>query len=200
MQVPSQMLTRLNLATRAMHAGADALWVDLFSPGPSPEQYASALVVAYGFEAPVEAALGLTPGVGAVVPLRQRARTGLIVHDLLTLGYTASRIARLPQCCQIVPYRSIAEAVGWLYVVERATLLHDTIRRHLEIAMPWLHAFSYLRAYEGNTGLRWQELGQILDQVATDPDIEEQILAAARDAFATQRDWMAAEVSEAVRA
>lgn len=200
MQLPSQMLTRLNLATRALHPEADALWVELLSLGPRPDQYASTLVMAYGFEAPVEAALGLTRGVNAVVPLRQRARTGLIVQDLLTVGYTASRIARLPQCCQIVPYRSVAEALGWLYVVERATLLHDTVRRHLEVAIPSMQAFSYLRAYEGHAGQRWQELGQVLDHVATDPDIEQQILAAARDAFATQRDWMSTDGKDSVGA
>ena len=200
MQLPSQMLTRLNLATRALHPEADALWVELLSLGPTPAQYVSTLVVAYGFEAPVEAALGLTRGVNAVVPLRQRARTGLLVQDLLMLGYTASRIARLPQCCQIVPYRSVAEALGWLYVVERATLLHDTVRRHLEVAIPSVHAFSYLRAYEGHAGQRWQELGQVLDQAATNPDVEEQILAAARDAFGTQRDWMLSEGNQSAGA
>jgi heme oxygenase (biliverdin-IX-beta and delta-forming) len=188
-QVPSRMLTRLNLATRVLHPEADALWVELLSPAPTVEKYGAALVTAYGFEAPVEAALSLTPGVNTAVPLRPRARTGLLVQDLLTLGFTASWIARLPLCCQIVPYRSTVEALGWLYVVERATLLHDTVRRHLEMAQPSLRAFSYLSAYDGHTGQRWVELGQALDHVAISEDIEEQIVAAARDAFAAQRDW-----------
>jgi len=194
------MLTRLNLETRALHPEADALWVELLSHGTTLDVYRSTLVAAYGFEAPVEAALSVTPGVSAVVPLRPRARTGFLVQDLLTLGYTASWIARLPMCCQIVPYRSVAEALGWLYVVERATLLHETVRRHLEVTQPSLRALSYLRAYDGHTGQRWQELGQVLDRVATSDETAEQIVAAARDAFATQRAWIANEAPVAMDA
>jgi heme oxygenase len=184
------MLTRLNLETRSLHPEADALWVELLSLEPSPEDYCRTLVTAYGFEAPVEAALALTRGVASVVSLRARSRSGMIVQDLLTLGFTPARIARLPQCCQVVPFRDIAEALGWLYVSERATLLHETVKRHLQATLPSVHAWTYLSAYEGHTGLRWQELGQAIDRVAHTQDIEDQIIAAARDAFATQRRWL----------
>ena len=46
-----------------------------------------------------------------------------------------ARIARLPQCCDIEPFRDVSEALGWLYVIERSTLLHDNVRRHLEIGI-----------------------------------------------------------------
>jgi heme oxygenase len=194
------MLTRLDLETRALHPDADARWSELLSPELTIEEYSSTLVAAYGFEAPVETALALTSGVNAALALRPRARTGLLVQDLLALGFTPSAIARLPQCCQIVPYRDVAEALGWLYVVERATLLHDALRRHLETALPRAtHAFCFLRAYEGHTGMRWQELGAALDHVATSEDIEDQIVAAARDAFAMQRHWISTETHHLVR-
>jgi heme oxygenase (biliverdin-IX-beta and delta-forming) len=194
------MLTRLNLETRSLHPDADALWVALLSPHPSTEDYSSALVAAYGFEAPVEAALALTPGVNAALSLRPRARTGLLVQDLLMLGFSPSAIARLPQCCRIVPYRDVAEALGWLYVIERATLIHDSVRRHLELALPRAaHAFCFLSAYEGHTGMRWQELGGALDRAASTEDLEDQIIAAARDAFATQRHWLVTEAKQLAR-
>ncbi len=198
MQLPSHMLTRLNLETRSLHPDADALWVELLSLEPTAADYCRTLVAAYGFEAPVEAALALTRGVSSVLSLRARARSGMIVQDLLTLGFTPSRIARLPQCCQIVPFRDVPEALGWMYVCERATLLHETVKRHLQAALPSLHAWTYLSAYAGQTGLRWQELGQALDHVAQTQDIEDQIIAAARDAFATQRHWLQSEAEAAV--
>jgi heme oxygenase len=92
------MLTRLNLETRAQHPEADALWVGLLTPELTLDQYSATLVAAYGFEAPVEAALALTPGVNQALPLRPRARTGLLVQDLLTLGFSPAAVARLPQC------------------------------------------------------------------------------------------------------
>jgi heme oxygenase len=47
--------------------------------------------------------------------------------------------------------------------------------------------------------LRWQELGVALDRAATSEDIEDQIIAAARDAFATQRHWLATEAQQGAR-
>lgn len=195
---PSQMLTRLNLETRSQHAEADGLWIELLS-GASESAYIDALVVCYGFEAPIEAAISLTPGVQTVLALRPRARSGLIVQDLLALGFTPYKIARLPQCCQIVPYRDVAEALGWLYVVERATLIHDGVRRQLQEQLPSVRAWNYLSAYEGQAGMRWQELGAALDSIAVDGDIANQIVAAARDAFATQRHWVSTESRGAIR-
>jgi heme oxygenase (biliverdin-IX-beta and delta-forming) len=199
-QVPSRLLTRLNFETRGLHAESDACWVDLLTGSVSVEEYVGALVAAYGFEGPVESAVALTRGVSAILPLRQRARSGFIVQDLLAVGFSPSRIARLPQCCQIVPFRDVPEALGWLYVVERATLLHDMARRHVQACLPELNAFAYLSAYDGVAGLRWQELGHALDAVAaSDTDVEDEIIAAARDAFATQRMWFATDVPHVAR-
>jgi len=187
------MLTRLQLETRALHPEADAPWVDLMSSQATRDDYVATLLRTYGFEAPIEAAVALTPGMSAVLPLRQRARSGFIVQDLLSLGFTPSRIARLPQCSQIVPFRDVAEALGWMYVVERATLLHDTVRRALESRLP-LQSFSYLSAYDGAVGQRWQDFGHALDYVTlTHDNGAAQIVAAARVAFAAQHGWVASE-------
>jgi heme oxygenase len=197
-QSPSKLLTRLNLETRSLHPEADALWVELLAPDVTLDGYEHALTLAYGFEAPIEAALALTRGVASVLALRGRGRSGLLVEDLLGLGYPPARIARLPQCSQIVPFRDPAEALGWLYVVERSTLLHESVKRHLQRVLPRVRTWSYLSAYEGHAGRAWVELGQALDQLATSRDIEDEIIAASRDAFATQRQWTSLEVSRSL--
>ena len=61
---------------------------------------------------------------------------------------------------------------------------HSALKRHLQRTLPQVRAWSYLSAYEGHAGRAWIELGQALDHVATSRDIEDQIIAAARDAFA----------------
>lgn len=198
MHLLSQMLTRLQLETRALHPEADAPWVELMSSGATREGYVATLVATYGFEGPIEAAVAMTPGVNTIVPLRPRSRTGFIVQDLLTLGLSPSRIARLPQCCHVVPFRDVSEALGWMYVVERATLLHDSVRRYLESRLPALRAFTYLSAYDGVTGQRWQELGHALDYVALTNDSAAQIVSAAKAAFATLHDWAATEEADQV--
>jgi len=155
---PSRMLTRLNLETRAHHPEADYPWLELVSLQASRAQYIDQLVATYGFEAPVEAALVLTPHLADVMVLRQRARSGLIVEDLLTLGFSPAKIARLPQCRRIAPFRDAAEALGWIYVLERSTLLHDTVRSHLASRIPTVSTWAYLSAYRSagtSSASRW---------------------------------------------
>jgi heme oxygenase len=193
MQTPSRMLMRLNLETRAQHPEADYPWLELISLDTSRSRYVDQLVATYGFEAPVEAALQLTPQLSEVVPHRHRARSGLVVEDLLALGMTPAKIARLPQCRAVVPFRDPAEAFGWMYVLERATLLHDTVCTHISTRLPAVSALSYLSAYHGIATTRWQELGRAIDDYAVTPAAGDHVIAAARAAFTCQRDWLASQ-------
>lgn len=194
MQPASSMVMRLNTETRHEHSRADAPWLDLMGIDVTRGRYLDALAAIYGFEAPIEAALALTPRVAALLQLRHRARSGLIVQDLLALGLSPSKIARLPQC-SLAPFHDPAEALGWMYVVERATLLHDAVRRYLEGKLPATAAFGYLSAYEGVAGSRWHELGRVIDEVALLPTAPEHILTATRRAFVCQREWFTSVAS-----
>jgi len=191
MHAGSAMLTRLNMETRRDHSRADQPWLELMGTDVTRARYIDHLVALYGFEAPFEASIALTPGIGERLQLRQRSRSGLIVQDLLALGLTPSRIARLPQCDLVVPFRDPPEALGWMYVIERATLLHDAVRHYLEDRLPLTGACGYLSAYDGIVGARWQELGRALDDVGNLPQAPEHIIAATRMAFACHRDWFA---------
>jgi heme oxygenase (biliverdin-IX-beta and delta-forming) len=187
------MLMRLNVETRAQHPDADFPWLDLMSTTASRQRYVDHLVAVYGFEAPVEAALALTPRLHEVIAIRPRARSGFIVEDLLALGITPSKLARMPVCREILPFREPAEALGWLYVIERGTLLHEAVRFHLAARMPGVASWSYLSAYGGIAGERWLELGAALDAFAITPASADAIIAAALAGFRRQRDWFATE-------
>jgi heme oxygenase len=93
MQRLSKTLIQLNLATREHHVAADAPWLELLVPTVTRRQYIEHLIKVYGFEAPLEAALRYTPGLSALVDLRSRLRSGLIVQDLMRLGLSAGRSA-----------------------------------------------------------------------------------------------------------
>lgn len=190
---------RLNMETCAEHPEADSPWLELMSVDASRSQYLDHLVATYGFEAPIEAAFALTPELGDFVMLRERARSGYLVEDLLVLGITPARIARLPQCREVAPFRDPAEALGWMYVLERATLLHDAVRSHIALRMPTVSGWSYLSAYRGIASARWQDLGRSLDEYSITPACSDQVIAAARMAFAAQRDWIATKPGRSAR-
>lgn len=188
----SSLLTRLNLDTRQYHADVDDAWLALLSPAVGVADYTGVLVRSYGLIAPFESACKYTPGLSLFVDFRYFLRAGLIAQDLLALGLTPHQVANLVTCPRVTMFQSVPEALGWLYVVERSTLLHDGVRRHLLKHMPQLaNACAYLSAYEAHVGDHWAAFGRVLDKAAsTDPAIEERIVSAAIGAFEICRDWL----------
>ena len=184
----SGLLMRLNVATRRWHADVDESWLDLLSPTVSRADYLAQLVRTYGFVAPFESACKYTPFLERALDFRPRA--GLIAQDLLSLGLAPAQIATIPQCHAMTTFRDVREAIGWLYVVERATLLHDGIRRHLVARLPELaNACAYLSAFDGRVGEHWNTFGRTLDRVGAKPDAALEIMAAANAGFACMKQW-----------
>jgi heme oxygenase len=187
----SWMIERLHTATRAMHTDADADFDVLFGEQTTQGDYLLFLTRQYGFEAPLEAALATTPNLDLMIDLYERQKSQLLAQDLLAVGVHPNALAAMPQCLRVPQFRGAAEALGWMYVIERATLAHAVIRRHLTTRLPkaMREASSYLQAYAGNIGSRWREFGNVLDDVARHPAIADRIVSAALDAFRTQRRW-----------
>jgi heme oxygenase len=183
----SRALMRLNLETRAFHAAADAPWIELTGYQVSRRAYTDQLVRVYGFEGPLEAALAYTPHLASAIDLRQRARSGLLAQDLLALDLSPAQITAIPQCHVIAPFANLAEAFGWLYVLERASLVHDPVRRHVVRRLPQLaDACAYLAVSERR---RWAELGEDLDRCARTPRAIDQMVSAAHGAFRCALEW-----------
>jgi heme oxygenase len=185
----SSTLVRLNLETRTFHEAADSGWRALMNVGVTRRQYIDHLIRVYGFEGPLEAALAYTKNLDLVVDVHERFRAGFIAQDLLELGHRPAEIARLPQCV-IAPFASPLEALGWIYVCERATLLHDEVRRYLGVRLPESKdACVYLRATERQVGARWQDLGHRFDRAVRTSRMFQEVLAGAHNAFRTWIDW-----------
>jgi heme oxygenase len=183
------MLMRLNMATRPHHGDLDGPWLDLVVPHVSKVQYLEQMIHVFGFESAVEAALAYTPGFGGVIVLRDWARSSFAAKDLMALGLSAGQVAQLPQCL-VEPLSGTAEALGWMYVVERSTLLHDGLRQHIEARLPRTpYVCSYLAANEGKDIARWNELGEIFERAAERSGAPEEMLRAADAACRRAVDW-----------
>ncbi len=185
------MWSALEAATRDCHPAADGWWHALLDGELRLSDYQDHLVLVYGFEAPVEASFALTPRLGLVTDLRARARATWIVQDLLALGLRPAKLARLPQCTTIVPFRDAIEALGWLYVVERSTIHHRALAERVARDLPMAPlAFLSANAFEA----RRQALQSALEKVARDYVLQDRVVAAARDAFACQQTWFEGDV------
>jgi len=186
------MIERLNEETRAHHAEAEADFDMLFEAETTPRHYLLFLVRVYGFEAPLESTLSMTPNLELMIDLKERTKAGYLAQDLMALGLRPSEIAELPQCLAIPQFRGAAEALGWMYVIERTTLAHSVVRRHLLTRLPRevRNASNYLSSYTGVVGTRWRKFGTTLDDVARMPEIASRVVAAAGEAFRCQRRWI----------
>jgi len=189
---PSWMVERLNDETRVHHTDTDADLDLLFRADSTATDYMVFLMRVYGFESPLESSLAMTTTLDLMLNLRERSRAANLAKDLMALGLRANQVSELPQCLTIPNFRGAAEALGWMYVVERSTLAHSVILRHLMTRLPdqMERASSYLQSYAGVVGRRWREFGVTLDNVARHPVIADRIVASANEAFACQRRWL----------
>jgi len=187
----SWMIERLHSATRVLHVDADADFDLLFREDTQHADYLVFLTRQYGFEAPLEAAFAMTPNLDLMIDLYARQKASLIAQDLLALDVAPIDLSSLPLCLRVPQFRGAAEALGWMYVIERATLAHAVIRRHLTTRLPkaMREASAYLQAYSGMVGTRWREFGNVLDDVARHPAIADRVTEAALEAFRVQRRW-----------
>jgi heme oxygenase len=186
------MIERLNEQTRQHHAECQADFEVLFQTEASARDYLLYLVRIYGFEAPLESTLAMTPNLELMIDLKERMKAGYIAQDLMALGLRPVQIAELLQCLAIPQFRGAAEALGWMYVVERTTLAHSVLRRHLLTRFPreMRNASNYLSCYTGVVGARWRKFGATLDDVARQPATADRLVHAAVDAFRCQRRWI----------
>ncbi|MDB4959744.1 MAG: bacteriophytochrome heme oxygenase [Myxococcales bacterium] len=186
------MLARLKQETRCHHAAADT---ERLSPLASPTSvagYITYLARIYGFEAPLEAGLARTPGLGLLVDAPMRERSHLLTKDLRTLGFSPARISGLARCTTIAPFPGSPEALGWMYVIERNVVLNAIVRRHLVRRMPEEIelAGAYLSSFDGLGSQRWRELGIALDEVGKSTTQVERVIDAAHTAFRSQHAWL----------
>ena len=195
----SWMLSRVNRETRVHHQLADNDRLALLSAGADRVKYVGMLSRIFGFEAPVEAAVTMAPGLDQLLDVRDRSSLRLLRADLQALGvFDASQ---LPRCTSVAPLRDAADALGWMYVVERNTLMHGMIERHLRGRMPEVlkTAGSYLAGQQRSNGQRLRDLGTAMDRMAKDPACAARIVSAAKTAFRIQHGWYDAALRPRVR-
>jgi heme oxygenase len=185
----SSGLVRLNAATRQWHATVDDSWLELLRPTVTVADYLAQLVRTYGLIAPFESACKYTPALAQLVDKGRLMRAGLIAQDLLALDLTPSQVASIPTCPEITVFGSAGEAIGWLYVIERTTLLADGLLRHVNDVLPQaVEATRYLATFSTQGTEYWQSFARIVDRASTD-DVANDIERAACSAFEIAHGW-----------
>lgn len=150
------------------------------------DRYGELLAQIYAFEAPIEAALLAQPDIDREL-VRGHIKCHRLADDLAQLRISARELAPVER----LQLADGAEALGWLYVLDRNTLLHGLVLRYLvDLAPEVVHgAGRYLSAFEGRAGRMQRELSDALEAAAARPGTAERIVSAANEAFRAQRQW-----------
>ena len=179
------MLGHLAQQTQQHHAAADGDRLAIMEK-PNRERYRMYLARVYCFEAPVEAACIATEGIERGI-LRSHLKTSRLAADLEALGITAREAVVI----DAPRFDSPAEALTWLWVLHRNTLLHGLLYRYLAGKLPGTMpaAGGYLSAFEGRAGALLRELGEAMERTARRAPVVERMVAAANEAFRMQHQW-----------
>jgi heme oxygenase len=179
------MLSRLVAESRMHQSVADADGLELIAGEPGHARYLTYLLKRYGFEAPLESALSVAPGIVDIIDLPARSKTTLLVHDLVSMGVPLARILEIPHA-HIRAFHDLRTALGWLYVSERSAATHNIVARELVRRAPDLEPSARCFADDDDG----EALNRALDAVATSPEDELAIVDAALDAFDHQHRWL----------
>lgn len=182
---PPWMLVRLGLETSQHHAPADEDRLSALAITTVAE-YRAFLLRVFGFETPVEDAISKLRHLELRF-VRDRARTPLLESDLLALGLSKTQLAETPRSTAI-SIHSVADALGWIFVLERQTLLAGLVCRQLQQTLGQTTPTAYLGAYGDSPGARFRELGTRIGNLAH-VHTPAAIVDAANAAFRAQRQW-----------
>lgn len=181
----SWMLALLAHETRSQAAG-DTSRLSLLAGAVTAARYRSFLGQVYCFEAPIESAIARTADLD-LRPLEAHLKVPHLEADLEALGIRTRPVG----APSTLGFESAADALGWLYVLQRNTLLHGQLHRHLERRLPAEARLAgrYLSALEGTAGAQLRALGAMLDATARQTRTADRIVAAAKEAWRCQRQW-----------
>ncbi len=186
----TQAVDRLDEQTRHLHADMEREAAALLS-ATTAEEYQRYLARTYGFIAPLERCLLDTAGLDPYLDDRRLRKHLLIEHDLQALGLRALELQSIPQCMWIPWFDNPFSALGWAYIIERMTLDHPNLFRHIATTLPGEAAFaaSFLKAYAGTTHEMWQSFASGIELASAEPGNYELVLDGARAGYRYFKRW-----------
>ena len=194
----STMLARLALETSHAHGFIDEA---LLGPleFPTTAGYRRFLCMLYGFQAPLENALVLTPQMDThACFLESRWKAARIASDLMSLGLTRHEHSLLARRQSVPAFANAGHAFGFMYATERLMLPIEAMRIRLEVEMPVVTtiAHNFLYSYAGSAEPRWRQYGTHLDRLAKQFDAD-QIVASARAGIDSLAAWLSQQIPPA---
>lgn len=168
--------------------------LNLLGPHITEAGYRRLILDFWGNYHPLESPLANLPGLHASIPdLDWRFKKPLLETDLRHLGHSPDTIARMSVCEDLPLLQCLPSALGYLYVLEGATLGGQVISRHLRLSLGLdaHNGAAFLWGYGEQTGAMWRSFGERLASAgaAMGPG-EARMVEAARATFESLERWL----------
>jgi heme oxygenase len=162
------------------------------SNASSADEYRVFLTRAYSFIRPLERCLEDTPGLAGYLDTRRFRKHLLLELDLAALGMRRVEVQSVPQCSWIPWFKDAHGALGWAFLIERITLTHPTLFRHIASVLPGEAAFAaaYLKCYSGAAGEMWNAFAAAVEASIAGPRDLEILVASATAAHRHYCRWL----------
>jgi heme oxygenase len=193
----------MKMATSASHTALEDQ-LPLMNPNLSREDYCQFVGRFFGFYAPLEIQLMVSPHWQQLAfDYAPRQKTPRLMRDLLALGSSAAALAATPRCTELPACTTPEQLLGCLYVIEGATLGGRSITRHLQtrLGLTPESGGAFFDGYGAQTGAYWKAFCTMLsenadrqmDHSADDASDESRhaaIVAGANQTFETLTHWL----------
>lgn len=187
---------RLRTETQAAHQRLEDC-VQIERKVASRPAYTGLLEGFRGFYAPLERALLACRGWSDWgLNVEERRKTPWLDADLAALGLSEAEVSHLPRCGHLPAVPSLARAFGVAYVLEGATLGGRHITAMLAKSGIPESARHFFASYGSAVGERWQQFMAALGAFAERSGEGEEIVAGARETFASLEAWLCANGGE----
>jgi heme oxygenase (biliverdin-IX-beta and delta-forming) len=166
--------------------------VDIESVCTDLYSYRALLSRLLGYYEPLEALLGGFSWHFTGLDFSARRKSALLRRDLAMLGLSDAEQAALPRCNALPRPRSMAGALGVMYVLEGATLGGQVVLRAIDIHLRLgAHSGAAFHAgYGAHNGSMWHSFKQAATRQLDSTEHLHAAVQAARETFLSYETWL----------
>ena len=195
------ILQRLREQTQASHKRLESR-LDLLERALSLDLYRALLMRFYGFYLPFE--LRLREVFALELPefdFVARIKIHRLEQDMTALSISPPDFSVAPFCRDLPAFKTVAQALGGLYVVEGATLGGKIIGRHLQetLGLNAANGAAFFDGYGAENGRMWRAFGETVTRYAEGGAHDAEIIQGANETFAAFERWFTQEQNTDVR-
>lgn len=186
------IMERLKEDTKTAHQQLEKATIPFIRRSTNNEHYELLLKMFYGYFRPMEEKIQKLVPESLLQDIGERRQTVALLNDLKKIG---AETASLELSAHLPELKTVAQAIGALYVLEGSTLGGRFISQMLmnQLERPATEGISFFSGYGDQTDAKWKLFTETVNHYAAQhPEQTDEMVKAADETFAAFGRWVAA--------